>query len=207
MKICGLTLPEQAAACAALGAWAVGVVLAEESPRRLDVARAAAVLEAAGDSVARVGVFVGGSPGDIAAVAAACRMTHVQLHGDVDVRAVAEASGCEVIEAIPVAGPSSLERARRSAADLVLLDAAVPGRHGGTGRRVDWALLAEHPLGRPVVLAGGLTPENVGEAVATVRPYAVDVASGVESSPGVKDLDRVRLLIERARAAGRELAR
>jgi phosphoribosylanthranilate isomerase len=203
VKVCGVALPEQAAACGDLGVWAIGVVLAEESPRRVDAARAAEVLAAVPPGVARVGVFVEGTAEEIAAVARRCHMTHVQLHRPVDVDAVRDASGCIVIEAFAVSGPEVLARARQSRADLVLLDASVRGRHGGTGIRFDWHLLAASPLGRPFALAGGLTPDNVGEAVELLAPDIVDVSSGVESSPGIKDLDRVRSFLENVRRAAR----
>ncbi|MEW6581275.1 MAG: phosphoribosylanthranilate isomerase [Actinomycetota bacterium] len=201
VKVCGVTLPEQARACAEAGAWAIGVVLAEGSPRRVDAEGAARVLAAVPDGVARVGVFVGATPAEMAAVAARAGMTHVQVHGGCDPDEVAAATGCRVIEAFSVSGPQDVERARASAADLVLLDAAVRGLHGGTGRRFDWSILADTPPGRPFALAGGLTPDNVADAVAAVRPDVVDVASGVEARPGVKDLRAVALFIARARAA------
>jgi phosphoribosylanthranilate isomerase len=201
VKVCGLTIPEQAAQCAALGAWGIGVVLAEESSRRLDPQRAARVLSAVPAGVARVGVFVGGTTGYIARVAAGCGMTHVQLHGVADPVAVARATGITVIEAVAVDGPAAIDRARASRADLVLLDGSVAGRHGGTGVSFDWEILAARPLGRPFLLAGGLTPENVADAVARVRPDVVDVSSGVEERPGVKDLALVRRFIEQARGA------
>lgn len=201
VKVCGVTLPQQAAALCDLGVWAVGVVLARESPRQVDVPRAAAVLGAVAPGVARVGVFVEGSVHEIARVAERCGMTHVQVHLPLDVTALQESSGCAVIEAFAVDGPDALSRARASGADLVLLDAAVRGMHGGTGTRFEWDLLAASPLGRPFVLAGGLTSENVGEAVGRLAPDVLDVSSGVESSPGVKDLDRVARLLESVQMA------
>lgn len=201
VKVCGLTLPDQARACAEAGAWAIGVVLAAESPRRVDPEGAVRVLAAVPDGVARVGVFVGASVDEMAALAERAGMTHVQVHGGCDAAEVAAATGCRVIEAFAVDGPAAVERARASAADLVLLDASVRGRHGGTGRTFDWSILADTPPGRPFALAGGLNAGNVARAVAEVRPDVVDVASGVEASPGVKDMDRVRAFIAAALSA------
>jgi phosphoribosylanthranilate isomerase len=107
-----------------------------------------------------------------------------------------------VIEAVAVADADSLERARASEADMVMLDAAVPGRLGGTGRAFDWTLLEERPLGRPFALAGGLRPESVGDAVLRLRPAMVDVSTGVESSPGRKDVGRVRAFVAAVAGAG-----
>ena len=201
VKVCGLTVPAEARACAELGAWGIGVVFAAESPRRIDAARAAEVLAAVPGGVARVGVFVGASPAEMASVARAAGLTHLQVH-DGDPDEARRASGLPVIEGVRVSGPAALAHARASAADLVLLDAAVPGRHGGTGRSFDWTLLEGSPLGRPFVLAGGLRPENVAEAVARVAPDVVDVSSGVESAPGRKDLERVRAFVAAVAAAG-----
>jgi phosphoribosylanthranilate isomerase len=158
------------------------------------------VLAAVPAGVARVGVFVAAAPDEMAAVARRAGLTHLQVH-DGDPAAARRASGLPVIEGIRVADAAALARARASAADLVLLDAAVPGLQGGTGRSFDWALLEREPLGRPFVLAGGLRAETVGEAVARLRPAIVDVSSGVESSPGRKDPARVRAFVEAVAAA------
>jgi phosphoribosylanthranilate isomerase len=200
VKVCGLTDPGEARACAELGAWGIGVVLAEESPRHLALGAAAEVLGALPEGVARVGVFVDADPDALARAAAACGLSHLQLHGTVDVAAARAATGLPVIEAVRVDGPAALARARASAADLVLLDAAVAGRHGGTGVPFRWDLLADAPLGRPFGLAGGLRPETVGDAVARLRPALVDVSSGVERAPGRKDLERVRRFVAAAAA-------
>jgi len=195
VKVCGLTRGDEAAACAALGAWAVGVVFAPESRRRVDAERAAAVLAALPPSTARVGVFVDAAGEEMAALAERCRLTHLQVHGTDPAEARA-ATGLRVIEGVSVDGPGALARARASAADLVLLDASVPGRHGGTGAAFDWSLVEAEPLGRAFALAGGLTPENVAEAIGRTRPDVVDVSSGVESAPGRKDPGLVRRFME-----------
>lgn len=206
IKVCGLTTPEDAAACVSAGVWGIGLVFAEASPRRVDARRAAAVLAAVPASVARVGVFVGASAREMAELAALLGLSHLQVHGDVDAEEVRRVSGLPVIEGISVEGAEALERARSSAADLVLLDAAVAGLHGGTGTVFDWTLLEGSALGRPFALAGGLRPENVGGALGRLSPVLVDVSSGVEASPGRKDSQRVLAFVAAVAAAARRAA-
>ena len=202
VKVCGLTVPAEAEACAALGIWGVGVVLAAASPRRVDVASAAAVLACLPGTVARVGVFVDAAPDEMAAAARVIGLTHLQIHGGTDPARARDASGLPVIQGVRMDGADALVRARASAADLVMLDAAVPGKDGGTGVAFDWSLLDGAPLGRPFALAGGLRAANVAEAVARMRPVLVDVSSGVEWAPGRKDPERVRAFVSAVAAAG-----
>ena len=204
VKVCGLTSAADAAAAVGLGAWGVGVIFAEESPRRVTVEQAREVLAPISPLTARIGVFVDPSPDDVATAVEACALTLVQAHRCADPSALKEAAGVPVIEALRVDGPEAIERARASAADLVLLDAAVEGMEGGTGTAFDWSLL-EDGLGRPFVLAGGLTPENAAEAVVRVRPDVLDVSSGVEAAPGVKDPELISRFMQ-AVAAGAEQA-
>jgi phosphoribosylanthranilate isomerase len=197
VKFCGLTVPEQAEHCAREGAWAVGVIFAAESPRRVSgPAHAAEVLAGVPEGTARVGVFVDAPTAELVRAAEACPLTHLQVHGRVDVAEVRAETGLPVILAVPFGGPAAVARAGEAGADLVLFDAAVPGRHGGTGARLDWGALAAHRPPYGFGLAGGLVPENVAEAVRAVRPGFVDVASGVESAPGLKDPARVRAFME-----------
>ena len=149
-----------------------------------------------------MGVFVDATPAEMAAAARVIGLTHLQIHGGTDAAEAREASGLPVIQGVRMDGPAALERARASAADLVMLDAAVPGKHGGTGVAFDWSLLDDAALGRPFALAGGLRAENVAEAVARMRPVLVDVSSGVESAPGRKDPERVRAFVAAVAAAG-----
>lgn len=204
VKICGLTDPRQAAACAELGAWAIGVVLSDESPRGVTPRIARTVVGSLPPGVARVGVVV-----DLDAEAAAdlveeAGLTHLQVHGRSDTAAIRENAGVPVIEAFRVGAEGDLADARRSDADLVLLDARVRGLHGGTGRAFDWTLLEREPMDRPYVLAGGLSAGNVADAVRRGRPTHVDVSSGVELAPGDKDMAEVRAFI--AAATGRVAA-
>ena len=199
VKFCGLTRPEDAAQAAALGAAYAGVIFAG-GPRRLDPVRAGVVLAAAG-AARRVGVFGATDADDIARVAALAGLDVVQLHGDPDVAAVA---AVRRRFAGTVWAVARCEGARLpdgvdelfAAADAVVLDARVPGLLGGTGVAVPWAEIAAAVAaargGGRLVLAGGLTPENVAEAVHALAPDIVDVSSGVESAPGIKDHERMR---------------
>lgn len=203
VKICGVTRPEDASCAAAAGAWAVGVVLSPGGPRSVDARDACGITAAIPDGVARVGVWVRPSIDEVRAAVAALGLTHVQVHAVAtprEVAALVAAAGVPVIESVGVAGAAALDRAEASPADQVLLDAAGPGGRGGTGRRIDWDLVARRRIGRPFGLAGGLTPENVAEAVATVRPAYVDVSSGVESAPGIKDPARIEAFVRAATA-------
>ncbi len=206
IKICGLTDPETAEAASRLDVWAIGLVFASPSPRHLTVDAAADVAAAIRPGVARVGIFVSPAIDDLVEAVTRCDLTHVQIHGDEPaVETARVATGRDVITGHPVDGPEALERARRSPADLVLLDASVRGRHGGTGRVFDWDLLSEG-IGRPYILAGGLTPENVVSAVEAVAPWGIDVSTGVESSPGRKDIARVTAFVEAVHGMTREEA-
>lgn len=224
IKICGLTRTKDAALALELGAWALGVIFAPESPRRLDLKRAAEVLAPATDTgpgdampdrasgaghdagttkaVERIGVFVNAEPGEIAEAVAACGLTAVQLHGEEDpgrCRDIRKLAGVPVIKALRVAGPEELQRVVQFDTDYVLLDTYNPERRGGTGKVFDWSMTASIPevvrSGR-LILSGGLNPDNILDAARAVSPYALDVSSGVESAPGVKDSEKLRRLFE-----------
>ncbi len=201
VKFCGLTTPGQAEACVNAGAWGVGVILAPESPRYVDVERATEVLAGVPDAVARVGVFVDVRPADLARIAGRIGLTHVQLHGIADVAGARDATGLPVILAVPFTGVEVIASAAAQDPDLVLFDAAVPGRHGGTGVRLDWAALAAARPRFAFGVAGGLRPDNVTQAIRLLRPTFVDVSSGVESSPGIKDHDKVNAFMTAVRSA------
>ncbi|HEY8415192.1 MAG TPA: phosphoribosylanthranilate isomerase [Thermaerobacter sp.] len=213
--MCGIRDEEAALAALEAGADAIGFVFAE-SPRRVDPAtagRIAAILRARAAAAGRpmpalVGVFVDAPVERVLATVRAAGLTHVQLHGDerdADVEAL-RAAGLPVIKAVGVApGTSPPPAALSTPADLVLLDRFEPGRRGGTGRTADWAVAADVARRRPVILAGGLTPENVAEAVRAVRPWGVDVSSGVERARGVKDPHRIARFVRTARLAWEEV--
>jgi phosphoribosylanthranilate isomerase len=194
VKVCGITRPEDAELAVELGAWALGFILWRNSPRAADPAVAAGIALALRRRVELVGVFVNASLEEIAHAAEALHLSHVQLHGDEGPAFCAEAgrrTGAKVIKAIRVAGVSDFQDLERFHTDLHLLDTAARGKYGGSGETWDWALASKRARKVPVILSGGLTAENVAAGVEAVDPYAVDVASGVEASPGVKDPDKL----------------
>ncbi len=206
VKICGLTRAVDAEAADAAGAEYLGVIFAG-GPRERPPAEARATL--AGRRARKVGVFASQPPAVIAAIAAQVGIDVVQLHAGTDderVRAVRAATGLEVWAVVRTADgilPQGTEELADEA-DALLIDAMVPGALGGSGVAVPWGRLGESldamATGHRIVLAGGLTPENVAEAIGYVSPLIVDVSSGVESSPGVKDSARIRAFIAAARA-------
>lgn len=192
VKVCGIRRAEDAALAAGLGASALGFVFWPRSPRAVSAAEARAIIAQLPPFVAAVGVFVNQPPEEVLETAAAAGLTAVQLHGDED-PARYLSRGMRVIKALAVGDAFTPSAAAGVPAGVtVLLDAHDPIRRGGTGRTIDWTAAAAVARLRPVVLSGGLTPENVERAVRTVRPYAVDVSSGVESAPGVKDESKLR---------------
>jgi phosphoribosylanthranilate isomerase len=213
VKICGLTRPEDAMLAASLGAWALGVILAPESPRFVDLEQAASLLDAgaaaAPAEIERVGVFVNAGIGEMEAAVRACGLTAVQLHGEEspeDCEQVRRRIGVKVIKALRVSGEDSLRGVVQFDTDLVLLDTYQPERRGGTGEVFDWSLAAALPEGLRsgrMILSGGLNPENVAEAVLAVHPFAVDTASGVESAPGVKDREKLVSFFKRLKGVNR----
>lgn len=206
VKICGVCSYEDAAAAVAAGANAVGVVLAG-GPRHLELREAAEVLAAVPRSVTRIGVFVDPSAREVAEAVEVLRLRGVQLHGS-ESPAFCSTAWASVIKAFRVGegfDPAVMEPYRDCIA-AALLDTLVPGEAGGTGRTFRWDI-ALATGGPPVMLAGGLTPENVGEAIRRMRPYAVDVSSGVESSPRRKDHARMAAFVAAVRAADEEMHR
>jgi phosphoribosylanthranilate isomerase len=190
VKVCGITRPEDGELAVELGAWALGFILWPGSPRAADPAVAAGIALALRRRVELVGVFVNASLDEIAHAAEALHLTHVQLHGDEGPAFCAEAArrtGAKVIKAMRIAGASDFQDLERFHTDFHLLDTARRGSYGGTGESWDWALASRRTRKVPVILSGGLTAENVAAGIAAVHPYAVDVNSGVEASPGVKD--------------------
>jgi tryptophan synthase beta subunit len=198
VKICGITREEDARLAAELGASAVGFVFWPGSPRFIKPDRARAIVQALPPLVGAVGVFVDQSPDEVRGIAMEVGLSAVQLHGAETPDAVAGLGG-RIIKAVQ-ADLSALDQlAAWPEAVSVLVDAADGRRRGGTGVRADWALAARMAARRPVILAGGLTAENVAQAIRVVRPMGVDVSSGVESSPGVKDHPALRRFFEAVR--------
>lgn len=201
VKICGVTTVQDVELCVEAGADAIGLNFFARSPRYVDVGTARRLVEAIAGRALAVGVFVDASYDEIADLEARTGIGCVQLHGAEPPELLARLLP-HAYKAVRVRDASSLEEARRFGGEHILLDAYVPGQPGGTGARFDWALAAELAGERYVTLAGGLEPGNVAEAVARVRPFCVDVASGVEHAPGRKDPGKVRAFIEAAKAAG-----
>jgi phosphoribosylanthranilate isomerase len=199
-KICGITRVEDALAAAQAGADAIGVNFCPTSPRYCDPAAASAIVDSIEGSVASYGVFAGASPDSIAEIVARVRLTGVQLHGGEDVAFVARVRsvlgpGVEIVRVIAVTSRSVVVAALRTHGHRLLLDNA---RGGGSGACFDARQVAGLDLS-DVIVAGGLDPANVSSAIAQLRPYGVDTASGIESAPGIKDHAKLREFIENAK--------
>jgi phosphoribosylanthranilate isomerase len=191
VKICGITRGEDAQAAVRAGASAIGFIFWPGSPRCIDPYRARAIASLLPPFVTPVGVFVDQPMGYVAGVASLVRLGAVPLHGR-ETPAAASSLSRPVVKGITL--QDSVEPWPASV--LLLLDVHDPMQHGGTGRTIDWERAARVAATRPILLAGGLTPENVGDAVARVRPYGIDVSSGVEDAPGIKHHGRIRALFE-----------
>jgi phosphoribosylanthranilate isomerase len=200
VKICGVTSVEDALMCVEAGADAIGVNFAPRSPRRIALELARRIVAALPAKVVKVGVFVDATESELRDAIEQVGLGCVQLHGDEPPELVA-AFLPHAYKALRVRGREALALAARYPGEHILLDAYVPGVAGGTGATFDWTLAAELAQIRQVTLAGGLTPSNVADAVREVRPFCVDVASGVESAPGRKDRAKVRAFIEAALSA------
>ena len=186
VKVCGVTRASDALLASELGASAVGFVFWDKSPRSIQPAQAAEIAARLPPDVAPIGVFIDASPAWIEAVSARVGLAAVQLHGD-ETPEFCLGLPYRVIKAVPLGEPADVEAAARLPETVTpLVDVDDPERKGGTGRMVDWALAANVARRRRIFLAGGLTPTNVAEAVRLVRPYALDVSSGLEASPGIK---------------------
>lgn len=201
VKICGMTNAADALAAVQAGADALGFVFYEPSPRYVSPRTAAEIIRGLPPQVVKVGVFVN-APDDLVLQAiSTCGLHILQFHGD-ETPEQCGRYGLMSMKAFRVSGPESLAALEAYPTDAWLLDAYTPGKPGGTGEVFNWDLAIEaQKLGRPIFLAGGLRPQNVAEAVRRVRPYGVDVSSGVEASPGKKDPAKLREFIQNAKAA------
>ncbi|MEA2471505.1 MAG: phosphoribosylanthranilate isomerase [Thermoleophilaceae bacterium] len=200
VKLCGITSQADAKLAAESGAWAIGMIFTDVSPRQVEVATAAEIGASMRRRVEVAGVFLNAPLDEVVELADLCALTMVQLHGDEGPSYCAELghrTGLKVIKAARVRDRASVQalRAFRVGVDYHLLDAYAEDAHGGTGTTFSWDLAKERGAGPPLILSGGITPENVAEAVASVRPFAVDSASGTESAPGVKDPVKVAALM------------
>jgi phosphoribosylanthranilate isomerase len=212
IKICGVTSAKDAQLIALAGADAIGLNFYPGSPRYLDPTAAEKVVATISPKLARVGVFVNSPVEFIQEMASRLKLDWVQLHGDETPATVSALAGTAVLQAFRIgadgwdAADRFLKECRERGAvpAAALLDAAKPGEFGGTGQTIDWTTVASwRPIfaGIPLVLAGGLTPFNVVDAITMVKPNAVDVASGVESKPGTKDLMLIRAFVTSAKKA------
>ncbi|TMK71750.1 MAG: phosphoribosylanthranilate isomerase [Actinobacteria bacterium] len=203
VKFCGITRTEDALEAARLGAWAIGLNHWPDSPRYCEPDAAVEISAALKRELEVVGVFVNPTLDELAVAAENESLTMLQLHGGEGAafcREAARRTGCKIIKAIRVRSRADVRAAEAYRTDFHLLDAHRPAAPGGTGESFDWELLVDRQSDVPLILAGGLNPDNVDEAVATVRPFAVDVASGVESEPGIKDHELMAAFAERAQA-------
>ncbi len=196
VKICGISTVDAALAAAEAGADAIGLIFAS-GRRQVTIPQAREIVDALPPFVSSVGVFVDEERPQIEEVIGACRLDFVQLHGNESPEFCAKMP-VPVVKAIRIADSSSLEHIRHYQVAAVLLEAAVPGIAGGSGRTFDWELAAPVAPSVRIILSGGLTPENVQRAISLVRPFAVDVSSGVETD-GRKDPEKIRAFIERVR--------
>ncbi len=195
VKICGITRIEDAQAAVSAGADALGFVFWRKSPRCIDAAKARAIVATLPASVTAIGVFVDQPASEVNGIAAEVGLGAVQLHGN-ETDAYVRQMTRPVVKAVAVAGEHAPAVDAWPADVTVLLDVHDPVKKGGTGRTIDWTAAAAIAKRRPIVLAGGLTPENVRDAIERVRPYGIDVSSGVETAPGIKDHGRIKALFE-----------
>ncbi len=203
VKICGITNLEDAELAAGLGAWALGMIFYEGSPRRCSLAEAQRIATRLRRRVELCGVYVNAPLDEVVGRSEALGLSMVQLHGEEGpayCAEVARRTGARLVKATQVSGPGDVRDLERFHVDYHLLDARsrTPARstlRGGTGETFDWSLLSARRSKVPLILSGGLNAENAAEAIALARPYALDSASGTEAAPGRKDPDRLRAFI------------
>jgi phosphoribosylanthranilate isomerase len=204
VKICGITNMDDAAEAVRLGAWAIGLIHYDRSPRACTPVDATAIAAAFRRKCEVVGVFVNPELDEVAKAVEDANLTMVQLNGAEGPQLCAEVArrtGVKVIKAIHVASAAEIHAAEAYRTDFHLFDKRGKGLWGGTGESFDWGLLREHRSEVPAIVAGGLRPDNVAEAIEVTHPYAVDVASGVEAEPGRKDHAAMEAFFEAAKGA------
>jgi phosphoribosylanthranilate isomerase len=201
VKICGITNLQDAVGALQCGADALGFVFHEPSPRSVSIESAANIVQQLPPGVVKVGVFVNAPEELVMKAIGACTLNLLQFHGNESPEYCLQFA-LMTMKAFRVRDDDSLQDLPKYHTDAWLLDSYVANQHGGTGETFNWELARKaQSLGKPIFLAGGLTAGNVASAVCQVRPYAVDVSSGVEASPGKKDLEKVRMFIEAAKRA------
>jgi phosphoribosylanthranilate isomerase len=209
IKLCGITSLHDARLAVDAGAWAVGAILWPQSPRACDPAEAARIATALHRRAYVCGVFVNPHLDEVAELVDALGLTMVQLHGDEGpafCAEVARRTGAKVMKAAAVSTRADVRSLDTFHTDFHLLDAYRPGLRGGTGETFDWDLVRARRSSTPLVLSGGLRPDNVAEAIRAIRPFAVDTASGTEAAPGVKDPAKVAAFVEAVNATAAESA-
>ena len=201
VKICGITRPEDGIAAAVAGADAIGLIFYGQSPRNVSMATANRIIRELPPFITKVGLFVDAAAEQVRAVLGNVGLDMLQFHGDETAEYCGQ-YGKPWLKAVRMAPGIDLPVVvgKFAGSTGLLLDSCVPGKAGGSGQVFDWNQVSG-ALGKPVVLAGGLNPDNVAEAIHRVRPYAVDVSSGVESAPGVKDAGKIAAFIEQVRMA------
>ncbi|MGB7748431.1 MAG: phosphoribosylanthranilate isomerase [Verrucomicrobiia bacterium] len=201
VKICGITSLGDAQAAVEAGADALGFVFYNNSPRYMTISAVAGIFKETPLRIMRVGVFVNAPPEFIFQTVAECGLSLLQFHGDEPPEFCTQ-FGVMSMKAFRIRDAESLKELPKYSTDAWLLDAFLADHPGGTGEKFNWDLAVEaQKFGRPVFLAGGLTPKNVADAVRRVKPFGVDVSSGVESSPGKKDHAKVQAFIKAVRSA------
>jgi phosphoribosylanthranilate isomerase len=208
VKICGITKLEDAKLAVELGAHAIGLNFFDDSPRCITPFAASELIRRLPPFVAPIGVFVNWEPAPVVALCKALRLAAAQLHGDESPQVVDGIAGhLPVIKALRLGqGNATPEFSHYRSATAFLLDSALSGHYGGSGTTGNWHLARTAAQTQRVILAGGLTPENVAEAIRIVRPYAVDVASGVEARPGKKDPAKLRAFFDEVTRASRDIS-
>ena len=198
VKICGITNLEDAQTAVDYGAEVLGFIFYPKSPRRVTVRTVKEITRALPPFVLTVGVFVNETVETIRKTVQQCGLSLVQLHGD-ESPEFCDRLDFRAIKAIRVSGPEDLKRIQDYKVQGVLLDSYHPDFYGGTGDPIDWKVLQSLSIDKPVLLSGGLTPENIRQAIQTVSPYGVDVCSGVEEKPGKKSPEKIKLFIKNAK--------
>lgn len=199
IKLCGITSVDDARLAVEAGAWAIGTILWPHSPRACDPAEAARIAATFHRRAHICGVFVNAHLDEVSELVDALGLTMVQLHGDEGPAycgEIARRTGAKVIKAAAVQSRADVRTLETFHTDYHLLDAHRAGLRGGTGETFDWELVCARHTSTPLILSGGLRPDNVAEAIAATHPFAVDVASGTEASPGVKDPEKVAAFVE-----------
>lgn len=206
IKICGITQPQQGKAIASLGATALGFICVPASPRYVKVDQIRAVVEQLPEKIDKIGVFANSTALEITQTVVNSGLTGVQLHGDESSEFCQQLRqllpNVEILKALRIRSVEDIDKAATytATADTLLLDAYDPQQLGGTGTTLDWVMLQQFSPSCPWFLAGGLTPDNIVEALTQVNPSGIDLSSGVERAPGDKDLDKVAKLFEKLRS-------